>query len=158
MDNITTNLIRAIVLMTKSLQQLYLGDYPSVLGQNMRQTEHSPDFGVNNPTPAITSHYLFFVLLGNYKVIAMHSSARLLQACRITLFTRPNCGLCTQAKEVLQRVAVSRPFKLREINIDAGQAPSPAWRNIYDFDVPVVSQESMCDLLMLQNGRSADVM
>ena len=65
----------------------------------------------------------------------MFVSRRLLQACRITLFTRENCGLCTQAKGVLSTVWDTRPFVYGEVNL----AESKSWRELYDFDIPVVS-------------------
>jgi hypothetical protein len=57
-------------------------------------------------------------------------------ACRITLFTRANCGLCAQAKDVLGQVAAVRPFALREV--DVVRAENRPWRDLYDFDVPVI--------------------
>ncbi|KAH8881260.1 hypothetical protein GQ53DRAFT_832601 [Thozetella sp. PMI_491] len=66
----------------------------------------------------------------------MHVSARLLQACRITLFTRENCGLCTQARSVLSQVWDARPFAYKEVDIVDPKAK--AWRDLYDFDVPVI--------------------
>ncbi len=63
-------------------------------------------------------------------------STRLFQACRITLFTRENCGLCTQARSVLSNVWDARPFAFKEIDII--KPDSKAWRDLYDFDVPVV--------------------
>lgn len=68
----------------------------------------------------------------------MRASSRLLQqACRITLFTRENCGLCTRAKSALSAVWDSRPFDYREVDIVRPEAQR--WRDLYDFDVPVVS-------------------
>lgn len=67
----------------------------------------------------------------------MFATRRLLQACRITLFTRENCGLCVQAKGVLSHVWDTRPFVYREVNL--AQPESKSWRELYDFDIPVVS-------------------
>lgn len=67
----------------------------------------------------------------------MRASTRLLQSCRITLFTRENCGLCSRAKSALSHVWDSRPFVYSEVDIVAPGAR--AWRDLYDFDVPVVS-------------------
>ncbi|KAG6290681.1 hypothetical protein E4U09_004306 [Claviceps aff. purpurea] len=66
----------------------------------------------------------------------MFASQRLLQACRITLFTRDNCGLCAQAKGVLSNVWDLRPFAYREVNLALPE--SNAWRELYDFDIPVI--------------------
>ncbi|CAM1507201.1 Fc.00g068420.m01.CDS01 [Cosmosporella sp. VM-42] len=67
----------------------------------------------------------------------MLATRRLLQACRITLFTRENCGLCVQARSVLSDVWDKRPFDFKEIDIVKPAAK--AWKDLYDFDVPVVS-------------------
>ncbi|KAK6221008.1 hypothetical protein LQW54_001580 [Pestalotiopsis sp. IQ-011] len=68
----------------------------------------------------------------------MHLTNRLLQhACRITLFTRETCGLCTQAKSVLSDVWDRRPFEYKEIDIIKSQQ-IPRWRDLYEFDVPVI--------------------
>ncbi|TQN73087.1 Glutaredoxin-like protein [Colletotrichum shisoi] len=57
-------------------------------------------------------------------------------ACRITLFARDGCGLCVRAKSALSNVWDRRPFAFTEINITAPDAKS--WRDLYDFDVPVI--------------------
>ena len=68
----------------------------------------------------------------------MFPSARLLQhACRITLFTRPNCSLCTKAKQTLSSVWDVRPFEFKEIDVMRPEEKS--WRDLYEFDTPVVS-------------------
>lgn len=54
----------------------------------------------------------------------------------MTLFTRQNCRLCDQAKAVLSDVQNRRPFAYREI--DLADPSSGAWRELYDFDIPVV--------------------
>ncbi|KAK1253700.1 hypothetical protein MKX07_001777 [Trichoderma sp. CBMAI-0711] len=66
----------------------------------------------------------------------MFATRRLLQACRITLFSRDDCGLCTQAKGVLSNVWDKRPFLYTEVNL--AKEESKHWRNLYDFDIPVV--------------------
>lgn len=67
----------------------------------------------------------------------MLPTQRFLQACRITMFTRETCGLCSQAKGVLSDVWDKRPFVFREVDIVKPEAK--AWKDIYDFDVPVVN-------------------
>jgi hypothetical protein len=67
----------------------------------------------------------------------MRLTGRLLQSCRITLFTRDTCGLCAQAKSVLSDVWDTRPFQYKEVDIMKPEARP--WRDMYDFDVPVVS-------------------
>ncbi|KAL2260764.1 hypothetical protein VTK26DRAFT_5139 [Humicola hyalothermophila] len=66
----------------------------------------------------------------------MRVTTRLLQSCRITLFTRENCGLCTQARSVLSDVWDRRPFVFKEIDIIKPE--SKGWRDLYEFDVPVI--------------------
>ena len=56
---------------------------------------------------------------------------------RLTVFTRSNCSLCEDAKEVLSRVSSRRPFKL--VEIDVMQPGQKAWKDLYEFDTPVVS-------------------
>lgn len=66
----------------------------------------------------------------------MFPTTRLLQACRITLFTRANCSLCTNAKDTLFKVRDTRPFVYREIAVmEDGQKH---WKDLYEFDTPVV--------------------
>lgn len=79
-----------------------------------------------------TSHALF------WHTNTMFATRRLLQSCRITFFTRETCGLCKQAKGVLSDVWDKRPFAYTEVNVDAPQPESKAWRALYDYDVPVV--------------------
>jgi hypothetical protein len=66
----------------------------------------------------------------------MFPTQRLLHASRITLFMRHNCGLCHQAKGVLSDVWDKRPFEYTEI--DLAQPSFESWKNLYDFDIPVV--------------------
>lgn len=64
------------------------------------------------------------------------ATSRLLD-CRITFFTRSPCGLCDTAKAVVQNVKKTRPLQYHEINVmDPGQEK---WKNVYEFDTPVVS-------------------
>lgn len=71
-------------------------------------------------------------------LLVMFATRRLLQSTRITFFTRDTCGLCTQAKSVLSDVWDKRPFAYTEVNIDLPKPESKKWRDLYDFDVPVV--------------------
>lgn len=67
----------------------------------------------------------------------MRVTGRLLQSCRITFFSRKTCGLCDQARSVLSDVWDARPFQFNEVDIMKPEAKG--WRDLYDFDVPVVS-------------------
>lgn len=68
----------------------------------------------------------------------MHATKALRQwACRITLFTRENCSLCSDAKQVLSQVWDKRPFEYDEVDV---MAPSQTkWKGLYEFDTPVVN-------------------
>ncbi|KAH6619797.1 hypothetical protein B0J18DRAFT_254147 [Chaetomium sp. MPI-SDFR-AT-0129] len=66
----------------------------------------------------------------------MRPTSRLLQSCRITFFSRQGCGLCTQARSVLSDVWDKRPFAFKEVDIVKPE--SKGWRDLYDFDVPVI--------------------
>ncbi|KKA30816.1 hypothetical protein TD95_005174 [Thielaviopsis punctulata] len=59
-----------------------------------------------------------------------------LRRCRITLFTRTTCGLCDTAKDVLHQLQKTRPFDLEQVNLSA--PGTQAWKDLYDFDVPVI--------------------
>ncbi|KUI60414.1 hypothetical protein VP1G_07602 [Cytospora mali] len=69
--------------------------------------------------------------------IKMRITSRLYQqSCRITLFTRKHCGLCIAARSVLSDVWDSRQFEFKEVDIVKPE--SQAWKDLYDFDVPVI--------------------
>ena len=63
------------------------------------------------------------------------TSALLKQAVRLTLFTRPDCSLCVDAKGVLSKVWDRRPFEYDEIDV----MKQDKWKALYEFDTPVVS-------------------
>lgn len=71
--------------------------------------------------------------------LTMHTSfARFgpAKSLRVSFFTRANCSLCSDAKRALQKVQDRRPFHYEEIDI---MLPTyTRWRDLYDFDVPVV--------------------
>lgn len=71
--------------------------------------------------------------------LTMFATRHLLLSTRITFFTRETCGLCNQAKHVLSDVWDKKPFAYTEVNVDLPKPESKQWRDIYDFDVPVVS-------------------
>ena len=52
----------------------------------------------------------------------------------MTLYTRPGCHLCEEAKKKIAPLLRSAGARLREVNIDADSV----LRERYDFDVPVV--------------------
>ncbi|RCI15645.1 hypothetical protein L249_3379 [Ophiocordyceps polyrhachis-furcata BCC 54312] len=72
----------------------------------------------------------------------MFSSRRLLQACRITLFSRKDCGLCVEAGAALSEVAERRPFVYTKV--DLARPESKPWRKLYGYDIPVLA--APCDV------------
>jgi len=59
-------------------------------------------------------------------------------ALRLTLFTRANCSLCIDAENVLAKVWVRRQFEYKKVDVmEPGQEK---WKNLYEFDTPVVGQ------------------
>lgn len=77
-------------------------------------------------------------------------TARLLD-CRITFFSRSPCGLCDAAKAVVQRVKETRPLQYKEINVmEPGQEK---WKEVYEFDTPVVSNHRNTLIVEYLSGR-----
>ena len=58
---------------------------------------------------------------------------------QLTLFTRANCGLCDVAKERLAQVVKKRTVEYTEIDIM--REGHQEFRNMYEFDVPVLHVE-----------------
>jgi glutaredoxin len=52
----------------------------------------------------------------------------------VTLYTRPGCHLCDEAKAQIAPLLAAAGARLREVNIDE----DPVLRARYDFDVPVL--------------------
>jgi glutaredoxin len=52
----------------------------------------------------------------------------------VTLYTRPGCHLCDEAKAQIAPLLTAAGAWLREVNIDA----DPVLRARYDYDVPVI--------------------
>jgi len=63
--------------------------------------------------------------------------ARLSAGTRLTLFTRANCGLCDTAKLRIQEFQKNRST-LDYSEIDISSPGHQKWRDVYDFDVPVL--------------------
>lgn len=53
---------------------------------------------------------------------------------RITLYTRLDCCLCEEMKEVVRKVAMEFPLEMEEIDVDA----APDLKGKYGHDVPVL--------------------
>jgi glutaredoxin len=52
----------------------------------------------------------------------------------VTLYTRPGCHLCQEAKAQIAPLLAAAGARLREVNID----DDPVLRARYDFEVPVI--------------------
>jgi glutaredoxin len=52
----------------------------------------------------------------------------------VEIYSKPQCPLCDEAKEVLDRVRRRVPFELREVDITS----DPALFQEYQYDIPVV--------------------
>ncbi|KAF2722791.1 hypothetical protein K431DRAFT_211313, partial [Polychaeton citri CBS 116435] len=67
----------------------------------------------------------------------MRPTGALLRYCvRLTLFTRDNCSLCDDAWHNLSKVWDRRPFEFDKIDVMA--AGNKKWKELYEFDTPVV--------------------
>lgn len=60
---------------------------------------------------------------------------------RLTLFTRAGCGLCDNAKKTVVQLHQRRPFDFVETYID--EPGNKKWKDVYDFDVPVIHVQSV---------------
>ena len=71
----------------------------------------------------------------------MHSSVTFLQrAARLVLFTRSNCSLCETAKSVVSAVRKRHDVNVAQVDIMA--RGNEQWKDVYEFDVPVVGQSN----------------
>jgi glutaredoxin len=52
----------------------------------------------------------------------------------VTIYTRPGCHLCEEAKTAIRASNCDADFTLKEINVDE----DPALRERYGYDVPVI--------------------
>jgi glutaredoxin len=53
---------------------------------------------------------------------------------KVEIFSRVNCHLCDEAKQLLQAVARDIPFELTSHDVDT----NPDWQRLYGAEVPVV--------------------
>jgi glutaredoxin len=53
----------------------------------------------------------------------------------VTLYGKPDCGLCDEARAVVEAVRAERPFALREVDVSA----DPALYRDYGERIPVVA-------------------
>jgi len=75
-----------------------------------------------------------------------------MHSARITLFTRANCSLCSTAKSVISNLGKKRSFEYNEVDVMA--AGQQQWKDLYEFDTPVVRHEITASGLgaMLKGG------
>lgn len=52
----------------------------------------------------------------------------------VTIYTRPGCHLCDEAKAAIEASGCTGEYSLEEINIDE----DPALRERYGYDIPVI--------------------
>ncbi|KAA8651984.1 hypothetical protein EYZ11_001743 [Aspergillus tanneri] len=71
----------------------------------------------------------------------MFPTLRLAKAARVTLFTRAGCGLCDTAKHNVMQLQKRRPFEYTELDIMV--AENKSWKDVYEFDVPVLHVQSV---------------
>ncbi|KAJ5246755.1 hypothetical protein N7468_001738 [Penicillium chermesinum] len=62
---------------------------------------------------------------------------------RLTLFTRAGCGLCDTAKHTVVQLQKRRPFEY--VEVDIMEPEKKAWKDVYDYDVPVLHIQSVND-------------
>ncbi|CAI4057096.1 hypothetical protein SUVZ_02G3990 [Saccharomyces uvarum] len=81
---------------------------------------------------------------------SMHTSRILLHDTKIklTFFSKPSCGLCEQAKEVIDDVFEKEEFHNKGIQfevININDRRNAKWWREYCFDIPVLHIEKMGD-------------
>ncbi|KAF7713094.1 Uncharacterized protein PECH_001866 [Penicillium ucsense] len=59
---------------------------------------------------------------------------------RLTFFTRAGCGLCDTAKNTVIQLRKRRPFEY--VEKDIMDATNKQWKDVYEFDVPVLHAQS----------------
>lgn len=62
---------------------------------------------------------------------------------RLTLFTRAGCGLCDTAKHTVVQLNKRRPFEY--VEKDIMEAGNKQWKDVYEFDVPVLHIQPVKD-------------
>ena len=66
----------------------------------------------------------------------------------VTLYTRPGCHLCEEAKAAMRASGCKDEFLLEEINIDR----DAALHDKYKFDIPVVYENNRRAILAVEKG------
>lgn len=65
----------------------------------------------------------------------------------VTLYTRPNCGLCVEAKNVLRDSWEKSVQKFDYSEVDITLPENKQWYDLYAFDVPVVHVDDKQQLM-----------
>ncbi|KAJ5794065.1 hypothetical protein N7457_000664 [Penicillium paradoxum] len=60
----------------------------------------------------------------------------LFSSARLTLFTRAGCGLCDTAKNTVLQLQKRRSFEY--VETDIMEPGNKRWKDVYEFDVPVL--------------------
>lgn len=71
----------------------------------------------------------------------MFPSCALLGSARLTLFTRVGCGLCDTAKNTVLQLQKRRAFEY--VETDIMEHENKTWKDVYEFDVPVLHVQSV---------------
>ena len=70
----------------------------------------------------------------------------------VTLYGRPGCHLCDEARAVLVRIRATRPFRLEEIDIESDDVLFA--RYLERIPVIAVEGEELCDLFVDEEALS----
>jgi glutaredoxin len=71
----------------------------------------------------------------------MFLTRALFGSARLTLFTRAGCGLCDTAKNTVLQLQKRRSFEY--VEADIMEPGNKSWKDVYDFDVPVLHVQSV---------------
>jgi glutaredoxin len=71
----------------------------------------------------------------------MFPTRALLSPARLTLFTRAGCGLCDTAKNTVLQLQKRRSFEY--VEADIMEPGNKSWKDVYEFDVPVLHVQSV---------------
>jgi glutaredoxin len=79
----------------------------------------------------------------------------------VTMYSRPGCHLCDEARESLERVQTRAPFTLREVDITADDALHKRYleripvisiggEELFDYEV---DEDALVQLILYREGR-----
>jgi glutaredoxin len=67
-------------------------------------------------------------------VVTIQKSNQMKAKAKVTLYTRPGCHLCDEAKQVMTAAGCSDKYVLTEVTID----DDPELQRRYRYDIPVI--------------------